>query len=489
MHGRLQFMTRTKSLLIVFVAVSLVGNVAFAKRNTPPKSFIHNVRHSDEIDQRIMAAVNVAALLEEDAAPTAATVPVRVAYAVPLDLGIDNAGTWETLPDGGSLWRLRVSSPGAVFMSFKFSDFELPEGAELYFVSVHRNYQDGAYTQRHNRPAKRFGSPMIPGDSAVIELYLPPGSASSSLQLESVSHGYRNAMGMGSIAARAGAPSTSGTSPIAAAAGPFSCQRDIACSEGLPYQDVKRAAAEGYDGVYICSGQLINNVRQDNRYLYITAEHCEWHIDPPTMAYYWNYENSGCGTNDAPLTFSTGSTDLYHDAAADIDLLELDGTDLESTYDVYFTGWNRSPTAPTMGAIISFPDDKPKQISIDNDPIIDCAPSGCTGGWGANWWRVEGYDVGVPEGGSSGGGLLDQNNLLVGVLSGGVGTNCNNFEWDEYAKIYPHWSSLQPFLDPDATGAISLPGKDAPEPGALLQLASGTAFLVFLAGRRRTRAG
>jgi hypothetical protein len=329
---------------------------------------------------------------------------------------------------------------------------------------------------------------MIPGDSAVIELYLPAGSGSVRLQLESVSHGYRDVMGMGSIAARAGSSSASGAAPsLAAAAPPFSCQRDINCAEGAPYQDVKRATAEGYDGAYICSGQLLNNVRQDNRYLYLTADHCEWWIDPPTMAYYWNYENSGCGTNDAPLTFSTGSTDLYHTGTADIDLLELDGTDLDSTYNFYYTGWNRSPTAPTMGSIISFPSDKPKQISIENDPVTDCAPGGCPGGWGANWWRVEAYDVGVPEGGSSGGGLLDQNNLLVGVLSGGVGTNCNNFEWDEYAKIYPHWSSLQPFLDPDATGAISLPGKDAPEPGAFLQLASGTAFLTFLAGRRRTR--
>ena len=270
-------------------------------------------------------------------------------------------------------------------------------------------------------------------------------------------------------------------------AGPFSCQRDIACPEGLPYQDVKRAAAEGYDGVYICSGQLINNVRQDNRYLYITAEHCEWWIDPPTMAYYWNYENSGCDTNDAPLTFSTGSTDLFHDAAADLDLLELDGTDLESSYNIYFTGWNRSASAPTSGAIISFPDDKPKQIAIENDPITDCAPGGCAGGFGANFWRVEAWDVGVPEGGSSGGGLLDENNLLVGVLSGGVGTNCNNFDWDEFAKIHPQWSNLQPFLDPDATGAISIPGKDVPEPGALLQLVSGIACLRLLAGRRRPR--
>ena len=99
-------------------------------------------------------------MIEEDAAPSETPVPFRVAYATPLNLGLDNAGSWETLPDGGALWRLRISSPGAVFLSFKFSDFELPAGAELHFVSVHRNYHDGAYTERHNRPEKRFGSPI-----------------------------------------------------------------------------------------------------------------------------------------------------------------------------------------------------------------------------------------------------------------------------------------------------------------------------------------
>jgi hypothetical protein len=271
-------------------------------------------------------------------------------------------------------------------------------------------------------------------------------------------------MGMGSFAPRGGASAAvserASSTAAAAPGGPFSCQRDINCEEGAPYQDVKRAAAEGYDGQYICSGQMINNTRQDNRYLYITAEHCEWWIDPPTMAYYWNYENSTCGSNDAPLTFSTGSTDLYHSAAADLDLLELDGTDLENRYDLYYVGWNHSGATPTSGATIGFPSDKPKQITIENDPVIDCAPGECPNGWGPNFWRIEAWDVGVPEGGSSGGMLLDQDNLLVGTLTGGVGTNCNTFEWDEFAKIAPHWASLQPFLDPNATGAVSLPGKD-----------------------------
>jgi hypothetical protein len=212
------------------------------------------------------------------------------------------------------------------------------------------------------------------------------------------------------------------------------------------------------------------------------------------MVYYWNYENSTCGGNDAPLTFSTGSTDLWHGAAADLDLLELDGTDLEGLYDIYFVGWNRSAAAPASGATLGFPADKPKQVSIEDDPITDCSPGGCSGGFGANFWRVEGWDVGVTEGGSSGGMLLDPDLLLVGTLTGGVGTNCNNFAWDEFAQIHPFWANLRPYLDPDATGAVALAGKDhadvppavpaAPAWGRALLLA-GLA-LAGLRGLRRT---
>ena len=355
-------MKRAFSCLPVVLASFLVGGVAFAKRVTPPQSFVHQLLPTEEIEHRFLGTVDVAALLEDEGLLEGA-VPFRVAFAIPLHLGPDDSGTWETLSDGGRVWRLRVSSPGANFMSFKFSAFELSEGAELHFVSVTRNYHDGPYTRRHNRPAGRFGSPMIPGDSAVIELFLPRGAPQAILELESVSHGYRDIIGMGSIPARERAFSTPyeplASPPQAAAAGPFSCQRDINCPEGAPYQALKHAVAEGYDGEFICSGQLVNNVRQDNRYLYITAEHCEWWMDPATMTYYWDYENSGCGTNDAPLTFSTGSTELYHSAAADIDLLELDGTDLESSFDIYFIGWNRGPIAATAGAILGFPNDKP----------------------------------------------------------------------------------------------------------------------------------
>ena len=426
---------------------------------SPPRSLIRDLAPPDRIDGRSMPLVDVGLLLAEDGRPKDRPVPLRVARPLPLALDLTQVGTVETLPGGGTSRRLRIDSAGALFLSFKFSEFELPPGAELHFVSVDHDYWDGPYDVRHNRPARRFGSPMVPGDSAVIELYLPAGVLDVDLVLESVSHGYRDVMGMGTFPRRDGAPAEPAQASDSLG-GPFACQRDINCPEGAPYQVDKRAVAEGYDGTFICSGTMINNVKGDCRYLYLTAEHCGWWQDPAGMAYYWNYENSGCGTNDAPLIFSTGSTDLYHNAVADIDLLELDGTDLETIHDIYFSGWSRSPVPPTEGATISFPSDKPKQIVIEFDPITDCSASSCPRGFGPNFWRVEDWDVGTTQVGSSGGGLLDQDHRLVGVLTGGIGTNCNNFQWEEYAKIHPQWADLQPFLDPDATGAVTLDGRD-----------------------------
>ena len=42
----------------------------------------------------------------------------------------------------------------------------------------------------------------------------------------------------------------------------------------------------------------------------------------------------------------TGSIALYHETFADVDLLELEGNDLGTTYEIYFVGWNRSATPP-----------------------------------------------------------------------------------------------------------------------------------------------
>lgn len=381
---------------------------------------------------------------------------VQVAMPIPFVADLSESVTREVLADGRSRWTLSIASPGALFVSVKFSRFVLPEGAAVSVVARDGVWRTGPWTHDDMHPTGRFGTPMVPGDVVTIEVMVPAVGAEPELVVESVSHGFRDVLGIGRVFGGE-------VDPASPRGGPFACQRDIVCPEGQPYLHLKDASAEGYDGAYVCSGQLVNNARQDGRALYITAAHCEWWRDPGTMVYYWDYANETCGGDDYPaFTVSTGSTDLYHSTNPDfdIDLLELHGADFEGSFDVYFAGWNRGVAAPTRTVSVSHPADKPLQVAIDDDPLIDCASGSCPGGWGPWYWRINDYEVGMTQGGSSGGGLYDQNLYLVGVLTGGIGTNCDNFGWDEYFKLSVEWAALRPFLDPDDTGAVTVPGWD-----------------------------
>ncbi len=63
----------------------------------------------------------------------------------------------------------------------------LPPGATLHVISEKQNYFHGPYTNADNQDHGQFWTPMVPSDSAVIELYLPAKVVNNSaLELELV---------------------------------------------------------------------------------------------------------------------------------------------------------------------------------------------------------------------------------------------------------------------------------------------------------------
>src|SRR5688572_13685137 len=60
----------------------------------------------------VMPPVDVAALLAEDELNAGKLMPYRFGQGIDVALGLQNAGSWEDLPNGQRLWRLRVQSPG-----------------------------------------------------------------------------------------------------------------------------------------------------------------------------------------------------------------------------------------------------------------------------------------------------------------------------------------------------------------------------------------
>lgn len=442
------------------LALAALPSVAGAVGGPRPVGLDRGAMSDERIDQRFLGFTDVELLRFQDRIDTervgAERVPFRVAEPQQAGFDVDRHGTWETLADGGSLWRLRVTSPGALFLSFMLAEVALPPGAELRFYSVERDHQFGPYTAAIHNAERRFGSPAIAGDSAVIELHVPAAVPfRPRLVVESVSHGYRDFNHFARVPFRNRAIGALEVVVAEAEA----CEVDVNCSQGSAWQADKRAVARTYDGRYLCTGSLLNNARQDCRPLFLTAAHCvDRDRTAAGMTFYWNFENSTCGGNDAPTSqTSSGAAVRATSTASDFTLLELNARP-NAAYSTYYAGFSRSAEAPASAITIHHPAGDPKKISFENDPVLD--GGNFSGGWGGTHWRIVGWDVGTTEGGSSGCPLFNASHQVVGQLHGGT-ANCAG-GWDEYGKLSSSWGAgLASFLDPDGSGLTTLGGKES----------------------------
>ncbi|MEE8523508.1 MAG: hypothetical protein V3T72_06220, partial [Thermoanaerobaculia bacterium] len=246
-------MKRFLICLTAFALLSGVTSSAEARRGTPPLSLIGGAPDFDGVDHLVLPTPDLDMVFAKD---REAVGRVRVAETIAVGRTMAEIGTWDKLA-GGRRWRLRVSSPGAYFLSFQLSDLRLPPGAEMHFVSVARNYYDGPYSARHNNDEGVFGSPMVPDDSALIEVWIPAKTAMPAFSIDSVSWGYKNFRNILSVPFRDGreVKLPKDVRPFAKAAGCI----DQRCPEGDPYEAQSRSVAEGFDGNFICSGSVLNS--------------------------------------------------------------------------------------------------------------------------------------------------------------------------------------------------------------------------------------
>src|SRR4028119_1777587 len=164
------WLTALRLATLAPVVLPLTAQAAPAR----PYGLSREVLSVQRIDERVLGFVDVDFLRFEDEVRTqegiqenkAERVPFRVAEPISLDASPANAGTRETLAEGGTLWRLRVTSPGAVFLSFTLREVSLPPGARLSFYSVDHAFETELYSARIHNSERRFGSPAIPRGAA-----------------------------------------------------------------------------------------------------------------------------------------------------------------------------------------------------------------------------------------------------------------------------------------------------------------------------------
>lgn len=389
--------------------------------------------------------------------------PAMFAVAQDSNISSDNHGSWETLDSDLMIWRLRVGSEGATSLNFKLSNVTLPEGASLYVYNSDGSTVAGPWARNQIPSSGNVWTPIVHGEEAVLEVQTPTSLASQfRLDIAQTNYGVRSFDKTADVLAKSG-----------------SCNVDVACSDADEWGDEIRSVARlTVNGTLLCTGTLMNNTAKDSRPYILTAAHClEAYpsITPDNMAQsvvaYWNYETSSCGgapDGDASQNQSGAVLRALWSGqgvtGADMALLELAARPADD-FNVHYAGWNRADGTVDGGTAIHHPSGDEKRISFDHDTIAISRYGEINGNPG-NFFRVDSWDIGTTEGGSSGSGLWNNDHQLVGQLSGGV-ASCSNDGADWYGRLHSAWtgggnasSRLKDWLDPIGNAPMSLCGQE-----------------------------
>jgi lysyl endopeptidase len=423
-----------------------------------PLSFGEMLQPLDQVPVIELQALDREALLAEDAVREAQP-GVAPRFAVPHEVAIavHGRGLWEAGPAGIDVWRHRIDAPGAVSINLAFSRFRLPEGAELHLFSSDGKHRIRPFTAADNNPADELWTPILQGESMVVELQVPIQSREQvTLEIGSINYGYRGFHETAST--RSGA-----------------CNVDVVCPEGDDWQhQISSVAVISTGGSTFCTGFMVNNVEFDGTPYFMTANHCSIGAgNAASLVTYWNFENSTCrppgepgsgGTGDGTLDqFNTGSTFRASLAASDFTLVEL-FNEPNPAWGVTYAGWDARDQATDWAIAVHHPSTNEKRISFEYDATSITDYLSDTPNPNQTHIRVEDWDLGTTEPGSSGSPLFNPDGQVVGQLHGGYAA-CSNDDPDWYGRIAWSWDSggsasarLRDWLDPNNTGTLVISG-------------------------------
>lgn len=458
---------RMKKFLLFTISLFICQLISYAQLSFPgePYSYAHK-GISLNVATLNMPYIDNQKLLAEDEATKDKGMPLRVAVLQTINITMDNAGRWDIMPNGDRLWRVGVKSEGALALSFMFDKFDIPEGGEVYMYSPDQKYIIGMFDSRSTLENGEFYTQEVPGDELVLEYYEPANvDRKGEIIIKSVEHTYR---GMSSLKGYHGTAEGD-------------CHINTICPDADDWRDqvnavvcIKLTAGEN---TYLCSGAMINNTRQDNTPYVFTAEHC--FENNASWRYYFNYETNTCDLNYGGVynRVAIGGTYRAKDnrtTSSDFMLMEITGA-INDAYKetIYFAGWDRSTTNPGIGVCIHHPGGDYKKISFPR--LVVNGGTYYNKFWGVSW-ILGANNKGVTEGGSSGSPLFGINKKIVGSLCCGtsscVANTAEGLEgpagYDYYGKFSNSWENnanvnpakkLQPWLDPDNYGHVSLNGK------------------------------
>lgn len=367
----------------------------------------------------------------------------------PLNLDIRAKGVKTEVSGEGSIWRFRIQSKRAFSLGLFFQRFRIPSGSSVFVYEPSHRILKGAFTSQNNNERRVLPIGEFPGTDIIIEYFEPLNAEfRGELMLGAVSQAFADV--------RKIAESRIG----------------INCQEGSDWQKEKHSVClmtyHDFQHSYFCTGVLVNNVLEDEKPYFLTANHCVDNDEKAsTLVTYFNYENSSCTSDDAAFSQTlAGATFKAGHQHSDFSLLLLNEYPPDE-YNPFYAGWDVSGANPRSEACIHHPDGEPKSIALANNTAFSYPEK-------IEWfsenlqlisttlpdthWNVL-FTQGMPEEGSSGAPLFDQNKRIVGQLHGGVNSvllfGKLSLSWD-YGQA-PH-QQLAYWLDPLGSRKSSIDG-------------------------------
>ena len=215
------------------------------------------VRPLAEVARHLAPDLDREALAREDLARREQGLPTRFALVQEVSLTPDASGTWETLPSGRSLWRLRISSRDVLSLNLGFIRFWLPGDARLLVYPAAGEGLVQSYDESDNAVHGQLWTPVLLTDEVVVELEVDPALRwQVELELTSIGRGYR--LFGEDLADKSG-----------------TCNIDVVCAEGdLWRKEIDTVGVYSLGGSTFCTGFMVSNTAEDGTSYFMTAYHC-----------------------------------------------------------------------------------------------------------------------------------------------------------------------------------------------------------------------
>lgn len=351
--------------------------------------------------------------------------------------------------EGGQAAHLRLVSPGAAALRVGLSVDSIAPGMQLRFSGADGAVH-GPYAAQDAGPmAITLWSPVLGGDAALVEVFVPQAQSGGRLPLVThLSHLL-----------------THPAQALPKASSTASCSRDPSC---FTFGNPSDATQSGSDSVarmtfvdaagasYRCDGTLLNSYAAPRRPYFFTSAGCiASQAIANTVTTHWFVESATCG---GPLggdyeQKGGGATIVYADPARDVLFMRLNAAPPQrAVFANWYTGQeNNIFNSSVVG--IQHPGGGHKKIALGD---LDPAANGPTAPLWTVRWSVSFPNQGVANSDTRGGALFKQflssrglEHVFAGALQSGEATCSSPREPPTYYSrmdtVYP---ALALYLDP-----------------------------------------